>query len=322
MNTAFTEPDLTVKRCLVLGGRGFIGSHLVERLALQHGATVGVLSRNASHQSKFKDFPRCIELECDLRNLEQTIDCFQRFKPNFVFQFAAHPDAAESVLQASQSFETNAYGTLHALEAFRLVNGELFVYGGSCKVFGNAPTPYTESTPIDPISSYAISKAAGWQYCNLYKTLYDCNVISVRPTLVYGPGQAYNLFSFVADCVRQKKEIQLSGGSQTRDPLYIDDLINAVVAVILKKNELKGRVINVGGGAEYSVYQLAAITLELIGADLPIIANDANIRATEMWRSYCDNSEAGRLLDWRPTTDFYTGLRRTLAKIAETGYSK
>lgn len=320
MNIAFNEPDLTDKRCLVLGGRGFIGSHLAERLALRHGAIVGVLSRNGNRQSTYADSSRYIELVCDLRNLEQTIDCFQRFKPNFVFQFAAHPDASESVSQVTQSFQANAYGTLHALEAFRLVNGELFVYGDSCKVFGNSPTPFTESTPIDPISSYAISKAAGWQYCNLYKTLYDCNVVSVRPTLVYGPGQAYNLFSFVVDCVRQKKEIQLSGGSQTRDPLYIDDLINAVVAVIQKRTELKGRVINVGGGSEYSVYQLTAIALELIGADLPIIVNDANVRPTEMQRSWCDNYEAGLLLDWRPATDFITGLSRTIAEIAKAGY--
>jgi UDP-glucose 4-epimerase len=257
-------------------------------------------------------------LDCDLRDLNQTIECLTRFEPDIVFHLAAHPDGREDIMQAINTIESNTRGTLHALEAFRLTGGGLFVYGDSCKVFGDAVIPYNENTPINPMSSYAVSKAAGWQYCKLYQNLYDCAVVSVRPTLIYGPRQAFNIISHVVRCAKQNKEVQLSGGSQTRDPLFIDDAIDAIVTIASKGDALNGRVVNIGGGHEYSIFQLATKILELMQVDVPIIQNEAAARPTDMWRSFCDNRDAQQLLGWQPKTDIYTGLRHTIAYFIES----
>lgn len=283
----------------------------MERLAL-HGACVSVLSRNASEKVAFQR-KEIMAFNCDLRDLTQTNECFTRFGPDIVFHLASQPDGREDLLQAINTIESNTYGTLHALEAFRLTGGELFVYGDSCKVFGDAVIPYNENTPINPISSYAISKATGWQYCKLYQNLYGIKVVSVRPTLIYGPRQAFNIISHVIKCAKQNKEVLLRGGSQTRDPLYIDDAIDAIVTIASKGDELNGRVVNIGGGHEYSIFQLATKILELMQVDVPIIQNESASSPTDMRKSLCDNRDAQHLLGWQPKTDIYTGLRHTIA---------
>jgi nucleoside-diphosphate-sugar epimerase len=313
--TPATGRDLSKSRILVTGGSGFIGSHLCERLVAR-GASVGVLARTPRLLEGSPAYRRCDFIAHDLRNQEASTAAIAAFRPDVLVHLAARPDGREDCEQANACTQTNVLGTLAALEGLRRAGGALLVYGDSTKVYGNAPVPYHESMPLAPTSSYAIAKAAGWQLCQLHARLHGTGICAVRPTIVYGPRQGFNLFTFVAEAVRRgAPEVQLDGGEQTRDPLYIDDAIDAYVAVIEAGDRVLGRAINIGGGRERTVSELAALVVRQLGGTQRVIGIAAQARPTEIWRSWCDNREAEALIGWRPRVGLDEGLRTTLSAL-------
>lgn len=309
------KSTLAGRRILVTGGSGFLGSHMVQRL-LQEGATVATLARRADNLAGCATRHAHTLIACDVTDAPSTTAAVANFAPHTLFHFAAHPDARENFPQFQAAIQHNLVGTLNTLEAFRLSGGELLIYCDSTKVYGNSAVPYREAMPMQPTSSYGIAKAAGWQFCDLYRRLYGMATVSVRPTLTYGPRQGYNIINYVVDCVlSHKREVRLDGGTQTRDPVYIDDVVEAFLATARLGAQVGGRVINIGGGQEIRVSELAALIIELMGSRLPVVADSDRERPTEIWRNYCDNVEAQTILGWQPRTDLRTGLRQTIAAL-------
>ncbi len=305
-------------RVLVTGGGGFLGSHMVRALT-EEGAIVASLVRSSSSRLAPPSLAGVRFLGCDITDPGATMRAVEDFGPEILYHFAAHPDGAESHAQASAAVDVNLNGTVNLLEAFSRCGGRLFVYGDSSKVYGNGPLPHREENPIQPTSSYAVAKAAGWEMCRLYERLHDFDVVSFRPTMIYGPGQTFNLISFVVESVLEdKSEIPLMGGSQTRDPLYITDAINAFLSLAREERAAAGRVINIGGGRELTVHQLAREVVRMMGANTKLVIQPREARPTEIWRSYCDNREAEDILGWRPQVSLQDGLRLTIQFLTET----
>lgn len=316
-SSAIAKDSLTGKRVLVTGAGGFIGSRLVERL-LGVGARVCAASRTEGRLKEMVAHGGYDFTPCDLTHEAETANLFRQFAPQIVYHFASHPDGRECYTQARRAIEVNLLGTLNALEAFRLASAdaELFVYGDTCKVYGEALVPYRAGMPVMPLSSYAIAKASGWQLCQLYAKLHGTPIVSVRPTLIYGPQQGFNLISFVVECVLGgKNEVPLDGGGQTRDPLFIEDALEAFLTVAQRGSTLAGQVLNIGGGAECAVRDIAELIIKLMGARIPVVSLPAGARPTDMQRSHCDNREVAELIGWRPRTDLTTGLRRTIEHL-------
>ena len=301
-------------RILVTGASGFLGAALVQRL-VSRGAIVAALSRTRGRlmvEEGFQFFP------CDLTDLPAATQAFACFGPEMLFHFAAHPDGAESYSQACHSIQTNTLITLNTLEAFRLAKGQLFVYGDSSKVYGDCAVPYRAAMLPRPLSSYGIAKVAGWELCELYRRLHRISTVSLRPTIIYGPRQAYNLVTYVVNCVLSGKTgVVLDGGSQTRDPLYIDDATAAFVAVAERGKQLQGQIINLGGGKEYTIRDLTEIMLQLMGVKLEVIVAKERVRPTDTRRSHCDNAESTPLLGWKPVVSLREGLLRTVQHLLE-----
>jgi nucleoside-diphosphate-sugar epimerase len=303
--------NLSGRRVLVTGASGFLGSGLVRRL-ISANAVVAGLARHRRGQEESRFYP------CDVTDAEAVRHALTSFQPEALVHFAAHADAAESFQQARDAVSRNLVGTLNVLEAFRLSGGSLFIYGDSSKVYGDSDVPYRESMPLRPLSSYAIAKAAGWELCRLYARLYGLHCVSVRPTMVYGPGQSFNLISFVAKRILDgAPQVLLDGGSQTRDPLFIEDAIDAFVAVLRQGKSLSGRVVNLGGGHERTVEEIAAMVARLMQSSISIVCVAGRKRPTDMQRSYCDNYEAESLIGWKPKQDLAEGLKRTLSALVK-----
>jgi UDP-glucose 4-epimerase len=300
------------RRVLLVGGSGFIGSRLTKAL-VERGATVAVMSRTRGRLEGLLSPQKYEFLPCDITDVAPTRRAMLAFAPDTLYFLAAQPDAEENLAQAERCIRVNLTGLLNVLDSFREARGRLAVIGDSSKVYGNRAVPYADDTPPDPRSSYAISKVAGWEYAKLYARLHGMSVVSVRPTLIYGPGQGHNLISALARAAGSAVEdVRLAGGAQTRAPLYIDDAVDALMRIATVAADLSGQVINLGGPEERSVADIARLTLDVLNCRLPIRPDPTQIRATETVRSACDNLSAKRLLGWEPRTALLEGLQRTL----------
>jgi UDP-glucose 4-epimerase len=304
------------KRILITGVSGFLGFHLAEHF-IREGAIVGGLSRTKGRMHQTVGSGNFVFLPCDLEDSTDSIGKIRDFNPQILFHFAAQPDCREGIQQCHATIKGNILATVNALEGFRHCGGELFVYGDSCKVYGEAGVPYEENLPVKPLSSYAIAKAAGWEYCKLYDRLYSLASVSVRPTLVYGPGQGFNVITYVIDAVLEGQQtLNLDGGTQTRDPLYIQDAVRAFEAIAQKGRTLKGRIINISGGCEIAVSDLAQFVVTLMGSSMRVLTDFTQMRLTETMRSYCKNIEAFEALGWKPHVSLSEGLTNTVEYLS------
>lgn len=299
------------RKVLVTGASGFIGSYLVERLAVE-GAQVAGLSRSRGHLDAI-DAAGVEFFQCDLADAETVRLCVGGFKPDAVFHFASHPDAAESYDQSASVIQINLIGTLNLLDALKDCGCASLVYGDTCKVYGSEPPPYSSLTRIAPNSSYAVAKSAGWQLCQLYRSLYGLKAVSVRPTIVYGPRQPHNVFSAVLQKLAAGDHcIPIDGGTQTRDPLFITDLVELCLMAEQNIDQLDGMALNCGGGAEISVTDLISLLVKKTGMEVEVKPCPERMRKTELLRCFCDNVEVGQHLGWAPKVSLQEGIERLL----------
>jgi len=302
------------KNVLVTGACGFIGGHVVERL-LELGANVTTLDRHVPAGIIERSGVRYIQ--CLLENAGDVIRLIRHASPDVIIHLAAQPDGAETHQQACMAISSNITGTVNVLEGMRQSGCQTLIFGDSTKDYGNCAVPYRESMADDPLGSYAISKSTAWKLCKLYQNLHGLNVISIRPTLIYGPGQPFNLFTYVTESVLSgKTEVRLMGGSQTRDPLYIDDAVMAYLLAATDAESVNGHAISIGGGHERTVESIAREMIRLMGSNIPVVIDEQEMRPTDMRRSYCDNHDAQVLLDWKPEVDLESGLQRTIEYIS------
>jgi UDP-glucose 4-epimerase len=300
------------QRVAVIGGTGFIGSHLVEHL-ISLGNRVSVLARGNSTLERLWHVEGEYELvECEIMDRESAARALATARPAAVFHLAGAPDGVESFAQMVHCIEQNVIGTVYVLEAASRAGAEVVVYADSSKDYGNGDVPYRTTQADEPVCSYAIAKAAGWRLCRLASCMTGIGVCALRPTFVYGPRQNWNLITYVEDCARTGQPVRLQGGSQTRDLLYVGDVVRAFAAAAVRK-QAWGRAIPVGGGREISVSAICQTILGTLGSEIDLQVGASAARMTEVWRSYCDNAEAEQLLRWAPTTTLDAGLRETLA---------
>lgn len=302
---------LANKNIVITGGSGFIACDLAERLALQ-GANLLCISRRNPVLPRYN--ARCDYEQIDLRDAQKLERAISLFRPKTVYHLASRPDGKENYSHSIDSVEDNLVGTINLLEAFKKCSSaKVLVYGDSVKVYGNSSAPYNIESLQSPNSSYAITKLAAWSFCELYARNKWFNVVSVRPTLIYGPNQPLNLIRFVIESIlNQQTEINLMGGEQTRSPLYIKDAIDAYIhaAKVAEKENLKTMLVS--GKTELNVYNIALLIAKLMDSDIKVIKRSDEMRETEICRSYVDLQDTYKHFGWRPSVALKDGLRETI----------
>jgi nucleoside-diphosphate-sugar epimerase len=307
--------DLRDCRVAVIGATGFIGSHLTEKL-MQCGADVLAVARSASQLSHLVGvLPGIRSSPADVSLRDSARGLFRSFRPQKVFHLASGRDGAETFDQMRNSLRQNTEVVINLLEISAEAKVDTFVYCDSSKVYGNTESPYTEVSPDEPICSYAIAKSAAWRYCKLYSGLSDGHVVALRPTMVYGLRQNVNLISHVLEQVRRKAPVVLQGGWQSRDPLFIDDAVQAFINAATAP-AARNHAIPIGGGEEMTLTEICRRVAAAVGEEVEIVCEPDLVRPTEIFRSRCDNRDAERLLGWRPETSFEDGLARLVATPA------
>jgi UDP-glucose 4-epimerase len=309
-------------RCLVTGGAGFIGSNLVDAL-LARGDEVTVVDdlstgRQANLEGALAAGAELVEL--DIREGEALLALAKERRPEAIFHLAAQIDVRKSVEDPAFDASINVGGTANVLEAARAGECGRVVFistGGAIYGEGDGQRlPLGEDAPIAPMSAYGQSKFAGEGYLALYERLYGLSGVSLRLGNVYGPrqdplGEAGVIAIFCGVLRAGGQPTVFGDGKQTRDYIYVGDVVAAVLAAAA--SEVSGAV-NVGTGRETDVLELVEALKRLGGAESfePQLAPP---RTGEVQRIAIDPARAERELGWRAETDLEQGLRLTLDAI-------
>jgi len=321
---------LESKKVLVTGGAGFIGSHVVDRLAnggyyvrvIDNLSTGKLVNINQHLEKDTVDF-----VKGNIRDFELVRQCVQDV--DAVIHLAAMTSVPLSIKQPKMTYETNVTGTLNLLNACAETKVNTFVFISSCAVYGEPKyLPVDELHPTNPISPYAESKLLSERHClDFHKKRLPKSVV-LRLFNVYGPRQGVNDYSGVItkfiDRSKQKMPLIIYGdGSQTRDFVNVHDVVEAVLKA-LENEEAEGEVFNIGFGAATSVNELAKHILDL--ADLNLEISYEKPRAGDITNTFADVSKAGKLLGYKPTFSLQNGLRalffeHTQSQIADETFS-
>jgi UDP-glucose 4-epimerase len=307
--------------CWVTGGAGFIGSNLVDAL-LARGDAVTILDDLSTGRRENLEAALAAGAELveqDIRDSAAVADAVASAAPETIFHLAAQIDVRKSVADPAFDASINVGGTANLLEAARQSGARRFVFvstGGAIYGEGEGQAlPLREDAPIAPLSAYGQSKFAAEGYVALFERLYGLSGVSLRLGNVYGPrqdplGEAGVIAIFCGRLRAGERPIVYGDGRQTRDYIYVGDVVSAALAAAA--SEARG-AINVGTGVETDVLELAARLGELGGVEFD--PEPAPARTGEVQRISIDPSRAERELDWRPQTGLSEGLRLTLDSL-------
>lgn len=299
---------------LITGGAGFIGSALANRLAAagHHVRVVDDLSAGDRQRldervvfsgGDIRDVPK-------LWSLLRGVDC--------VYHLAARVSVPESVLYPVEYNDTNVGGTVSLLTAARDAQVKRLVFTSSGAVYGEQhQQPIREDAPLDPQTPYAVSKAASEQYVLAIGRLWGLETVILRIFNAYGPGQpmppshAPVIPRFLKQVVSGGSTVVYGLGQQTRDFVYIDDVVEALIRAG-QADGVDRAIINVGSGTEVSINTLLDTVEQVSGLDAYRLYSGTE--KVGVSRLVADITRAQQVLGFAPQVDLAEGLRSTLAR--------
>lgn len=300
---------------LVTGGAGFIGSHLVERL-LAAGHSVRVLDNLSTGKRENLSRHPALDVQIgDIRDLGVVQTAVRGVTA--VYHLAAVASVQASVDDPIGTHGANLVGTLHLLEAGRRAGVARFIYASSAAVYGDTTQlPIAESVVLRPRSPYAADKLAGEHYLQFYAAKHGLRATAFRFFNIYGPRQdpssPYSgVISVFVNRARAGLPVTIFGdGSQTRDFVYVGDLVEVLYAALDNAN-MTGQTMNVGRGIECTLLELLAKLEAVLGK--PIERKHDAPRIGDIAKSRADVRKLQTLLGWVPQTDLQAGLARLVA---------
>lgn len=296
------------KSILITGGAGFIGNNLCLSL-LEKGANISVVDTFSKIDSKFhEDYNEVMNIvDSDITD-KNLIDLIPK-NIDYVFHLAAvaYPRACEK--DPLLAMNVNVQGTANLLHISKELGVDKFVFPSSAQLYGITPShiPTSENADIRPYSSvYTLSKHHGEDLCRFYSEYYNLDVLIFRFYNVYGPYQSLDyLIPTVINQAIKTGEIEIWNGTPTRDFLFVDDLIVALLKGVTSK--CKGPI-NLGTGIETTVDSLIAMIAKKMG--VPV--RNLHKKVGGAMKMCCDYSNAKQILSWTPEVDVETGIDKTI----------
>ena len=306
--------DLGIKRALVTGGAGFIGSHLVDELAASGCAVTVVDNLSTGHMKNLEHLKdRITFIEADIK--ESDILTTAAGDCDAIFHLAAIVSVPQTIEEPIDSALINDIGTLHVLEAARRNRVGKVVFSSSCAVYGDDPElPKTEIMIPKPCSHYAVQKLSAEHYVRVYHELFGIQTTSLRYFNVYGPRQdpssPYSgvISIFMTKAASKTAPVIFGDGNQSRDFIFVKDVVNANL-LAASAEAANGGVFNIGTGSFVRIQQLWDMIRGFDG--LEIEAEYAPARSGDIVHSVANADRAKSDLDFEAQTPFEKGLEQT-----------
>jgi UDP-glucose 4-epimerase len=322
--------DYRSRRALVVGGLGYLGSHLTAAL-IDAGADVAVVTpdreRHAPLAARFESTGARM-VDADIRDLAAMRNAVTG--QDVIFNVSGQSGALQSVRDPIVDLDVNCAGNLTLLEALRLESPRAkFVFAGSRLVYGAARgLPVSEEHPIGPLCPHGAHKAMVEQYLAMYAALHDVRSTTLRITNPYGPGQpserrAYGVINYLIHRALAGQTLPIYGdGGQLRDYVFIGDVIGAMLLVGADARS-DGRIYNIGSGVGMRMVDAARLITETAGTGrVEMEPWPPLVHQIDTGDFIADVSRVRDELGWRPTTAFAAGLRETIAASIAQGANR
>jgi UDP-glucose 4-epimerase len=301
-----------MKKILVTGGAGFIGSHLVEKLVKKKHKVTVIDNLSVGKFSNLKSVKnKILFIKKDIRNFNQIKKYFKNI--DSVIHLAALADIVPSIDNPDNYYSSNVTGTYNVVKACKIFNVKRFIYAASSSCYG-VPKKYptNEDSKVNPIYPYALTKRLGEELALHFGKLYKINTTSLRFFNVYGPrartsgtyGAAFGVF--LGQKLAGKPLTVVGNGKQTRDFTFISDVVDALVKVANSK-KLNNEILNVGSGKTVSINKIVSL---LGGKRIKIPKRPGEPQIT-----FADIKKIKNKIFWKPKVDIQKGVRIMLKNI-------
>ena len=300
-------------KCLVTGGAGFIGSHLVHGL-LKRGHEVRVFDNFSSGKLQNVEHLPIDLVEGDVRDDDAVRSAVRGI--NYVFHLAALGSVARSIEDPMSTHEVNETGTLRVLGAARAAKVRRVVLASSSSIYGNAVAmPKRESAKPAPMSPYAVSKLTGEYYCNVFWNTFGLETVCLRYFNVFGPRQdpaseyAAVIPRFIDAVLAGERPVIYGDGTQSRDFTYVSNVAEATILAAMAP-KAAGQICNVACGERWSLLELVKLMEQILACEIKPVFKEP--RVGDVLHSQAAIVRAQRVLDYAPRISFQRGLRETI----------
>lgn len=302
---------------MVTGGGGFIGANLVQRLILL-GYDVHLIWKESTDPWRLKDLsPKLKFHKVSLLNKKGLTNLVSKIKPLAIFHLAAH-GAYPSQTDAGEIVKVNILGTLNLLEASKNTPYQIFVNTGSSSEYGIKTKSMKETDNLEPLTFYAASKAAVTLLCQVFAKEYQKPIVTVRPFSAYGPYEEKTRFIPTAICrLLKNKTVKITGNNVRHDFVFVEDVVDAYIALLKKKEKVSGKIINLGTGFQYTNCDVVDTIGKLTGKRVQI---KKEIYVKRVWDTpfwVADTKLAKKLLNWQARHSLEKGLAKTIDWISK-----
>ncbi|MAD58087.1 MAG: NAD-dependent dehydratase [Porticoccus sp.] len=309
-----------MKKILITGAEGFIGSHLTEYLVREGFNVKAFVLYNSFNSWGWldtlpKDIKENFEVFCgDIRDPHGVKEAMKNC--DTVLHLAALIAIPYSYHSPDTYIETNIKGTLNVLQAARDLGVKRIIHTSTSEVYGTANfVPITEDHPLLGQSPYSASKIAADQLAYSFFASFDLDIVIVRPFNTYGPRQSARAVipTIISQIASGEREIKLGAVSPTRDFSYISDTVDGFVTA-MKSHKGSGEFINLGSNFEISIGDTVDLIAEIMRADIKIITDKNRLRPikSEVDRLWADNTKAKQIFGWSPNYTGRVGLKKGL----------
>jgi UDP-glucose 4-epimerase len=300
-----------IKKVLVTGGSGFIGSHLLDDL-LRSGYKVVILDHSMGRQDRIKEYLTQVKVYySDKDNLEEM---FEKEKFDAIIHLATkylkvHDGITdvESIINVNVKFPA----TLVDLAVQNKV--KYFINTGTFFEFAKSDKPLTEESPTEAYNLYSASKLAFAQFLKFYSEKYDLKVIDFKLFAPFGDKDNDKLMALLVKTIESGAKLEFSGGEQSWNFTYVKDIAKAYICALkyFDKKPNKFLDVNVGYDKSYSIREVAKMLEEIAGKKLNIAWGANPYAKDEIFYANCDNTRLKRILGWAPSYDIKSGLKKT-----------
>jgi nucleoside-diphosphate-sugar epimerase len=296
---------------LVTGGNGFIGSHIIRRIAA-HEAYVVVIVRENSNLWRLEQEINNIEIvKLDLLDKNELISCIKEFKPEYVFHMAAY-GVDQRNNDHIEAINTNVIGTINLLEALSGVGCRKIINAGTGMEYGCFEGQITEHTRLKPNNIYGSSKAAAALIAHQIAKEMNMNIVTLRPFGIFGEYESHSrLFAHIILSILKGTDIKLTGCEQYKDYTYVGNIVDGFLMVALDEN-LQNEIFNIGSGDSYQLKYYIELILNCLGTDNRPIFGAVPYRAHDLCEVNPDISKIKRLVGWEPAVSLEDGIRKTV----------